>query len=217
MITAFLNLKGGCGKSTSAVHLCRFLIERGVDVGLVDADGQATSSTWIGNLEEGIPRPTVYRLTDPDPILDELPVISDNHEAVVVDGAGGLAEVQRAVLLLADRVFIPIQPSIPDVSASFEAIKAIRRARHIRNGSPKAFTFLTRVVPNTLLLKEAREILRENDDVPLLETEIPQRQAAADAMGQGLTLFDLKGNRSASEVARLYRQLFREVDENGRA
>lgn len=211
MITAFLNLKGGCGKSTSAVHLCRYLLSKEKTVALVDADVQATSSKWIANLGEGISKPNIFRLTEPDPILDDLPAISTQHDEVVVDGAGGLAELQRAVLLLADVVIIPVQPSIPDVFASHEAIKAVRRARQIRNGAPKAFTVLTRVVPKTLLLNEAREILNSYLDVPLVKNEIPQRQVAADAMGQGKTLFDLKGNRAATEVARQYLELFKEI------
>lgn len=211
MITAFLNLKGGCGKSTSAVHLCRYLLDKGKKVALVDADGQATSLSWVANLDAGIKKPTVFRLIEPDPIVDELPAIAQGHDEVVVDGAGGLAEVQRAILLLADIVLIPVQPSAPDVFASAEAIKAVRRARQIRNGVPKAFTFLTRVVPKTLLLNEARETLGEYPDVPLLKTEIHQRQAVADVMGQGMTLFDVKGNRSGTQVARQYRELFEEV------
>lgn len=211
MITAFLNLKGGCGKSTSAVHLCRYLLDQGKKVALVDADGQATSLAWVANLGEKIQKPVVFRLIEPDPIVDELPVIAQGHDEVVVDGAGGLAEVQRAILLLADVVLIPVQPSTPDVFASAEAIKAVRRARQIRNGAPKAFTFLTRVVPKTLLLNEARETLGEYADVPLLKTEIHQRQVVADVMGQGTTLFDLKGNRAATELSRQYRELFEEI------
>ena len=210
MITAFINLKGGCGKSTSAVHLCRYLLEKNQTVALVDTDSQATSSSWISNLDEGIPRPKIYRLTEPDPLLDEVPSIATEFEEVVIDGAGGLAEVQRTTLLLADLVFIPIQPSVPDIAASHEAIKAVKRARKIREGKPDAYTFLTRVVPKTLLLGEAKEVLSVYEDVPLLSSEIPQRQVVADCMGQGKTLFDLK-TRSASEVANFYRQLFEEV------
>ena len=210
MITAFVNLKGGSTKSSSAVHLCRYLLAKDKTVALVDADSQATSSTWISNLEKDIPRPQVYRLTEPDPLLDELPAIANKFDHVVIDGAGGLAEVQRTILLLADLVFIPIQPSAPDISASHQAIKAVSRARVIRNGKPEAYTFLSRVVPNTLLLAEAREILSGYQEVPLLKAEIPQRQVAADVMGQGATLFDLK-TRSAKEVANYYRQLFEEA------
>lgn len=210
MIIAFINLKGGSTKSSSAVHLCRYLLDKERTVALVDADSQGTSSTWIGNLDEGIPRPKLYRLTEPDPLLDEIPEIANDFDSVVIDGAGGLAEVQRTILLLADLVFIPIQPSAPDISASHQAIKAVTRARQIRGGLPQAYTFLSRVVPKTLLLAEAREVLSANTSVPLLKAEIPQRQVAADVMGQGSTLFDLK-TRSAKDVAHFYRQLFDEA------
>ncbi len=211
MITAFINLKGGCGKSTSAVHLCRYLIDKGQDVALVDADSQSTSSTWTINLEEDLPRPKVFRLTDPDPLLDEVPVLAETFDTVVIDGAGGLAEVQRAILLLADLVLIPIQPSAPDLAASQEAIAAVRRVRRLRQGQPQAHTFLTRTVSNTLLLNEAREALAAYGDIPLLKAEIPQRQVGADVMGQHSTLFDLKG-KAAFELADCYRQLFQEVN-----
>lgn len=211
MIVAFINLKGGCGKSTSAVHLCRYLIERNQKVALIDSDSQATSSTWLANLDPHIPHPPIRRLTEPDPILDEVPSMAESFDTVVIDGAGGLAEVQRAVLLLADLVLIQVQPSAPDIAASQEAIAAVRRVRRIRQGQPEAFTFLTRTVANTLLLKEAKEVLASYTDIPPLTTEIPQRQVAADVMGQNSTLFDLKG-KAAWELAECYRRLFQEVN-----
>ena len=210
MIIAFINMKGGCAKSTSAVHLSRYLLANNMTTALVDADAQGTSSTWINNLDDDIPRPDLYRLTEPDPLLDKVPANAETNDFVVIDGAGGLAEVQRTILLLSDLVLVPVQPSAPDITASHEAIKSIKRARQIRNGCPEAYTFLTRVVPNTLLAEEAREVLSAYKDVPLLKTEILQRQSVADVMGQGSTLFDLK-TRSAKEVAFLYKQLFEEI------
>lgn len=210
-VIAFVNLKGGCCKSTSAVHCCRTLLDKGGRVSLLDTDVQATSSKWVSRLREGIPRPDICRLMEPDPILDQLPVLAGKYDFVVVDGAGGLAEVQRAILLLADLVLIPLQATMPDLTASYEAIKAVGRARQIRKGEPTAFAFLTKVFPRTVLLRETREALSEQKDVPLLNAEIPHRQIAADAMGQGMTLFDIKGNRGATEVARRYQALFEEA------
>ena len=210
-VIAFVNLKGGCCKSTSAVHCCRDLLGKGFSVSLLDTDVQATSSKWINSLKKGIPRPEICRLIEPDSILDRLPELAGQYDFVVVDGAGGLAEVQRAILLLADVVMIPLQATMPDLSASYEAIKAVGRARQIRKGAPVAFTFLTKVFPRTVLLRETREALAEQQDIPLLAAEIPHRQIAADAMGQGITLFDIKGNRGATEVARQYKSLFEEA------
>lgn len=214
MIISFNNLKGGCGKSTSSVHLCRYLLSKGHLVALVDSDAQMTSSHWLERLEEGIPRPSIHRLTDPDEILDQLPMIRQNFEFVVVDGAGGLAEVQRATLLVADIVMIPLQASFLDVDASEEMIKAVRRVRTIRNGAPQAYTFLTRTVANTLLLKDSQDFLRTFEDVPSLKTVIPQRQVAADVMGQGKTLFEDE-SRPAKELVKAYTNLFKEINING--
>ena len=202
MIAAFINLKGGCGKSVSAVHLCRYLCGQQKQVALIDADAQKTSSTWIENLDEGIPRPEFYRIADPDPLLDGLPAIAEEHDETVVDGAGGLAEVQRTILLLAELVFIPVQPNFADITASHEAIQAVRRARKVRGGAPNAYT---------VLMREAEEVLSQYQDVPLLQTQIPQRQAVADSMGQGKTLFDSRGVRGATDVAHRYRRLFKEA------
>lgn len=210
-IIALLNLKGGVGKSTTAVHLCRHLLEQDLKIALVDADAQGTSSKWINHLAEGIPRPALYRITEPDPLLDTIPEIADQFDHIIIDGAGGLAEVQRTILLLCDLVLIPIQPSFPDIDASDEAIAAVRRVRKLRHSQPQAYTFLSRTVANTVLLKEATEALSRYEDVPLLKTQIPQRQIAADLMGQGTTLFDVKSKNSI-ELAACYRQLFEEVE-----
>jgi chromosome partitioning protein len=211
MIIAFLNLKGGCGKSTSAVHLCRYLLDKQRTVALVDSDAQGTSSIWMNSLEERIPRPSIYRITEPDPLLDGIPVMGENFDSVVIDGAGGLAEMQRVVLLVADLVFIPIQPSAPDLLASSEMFASVRRVRRVRNGAPLAYSFLNRTVPNTLLNREARTALNIYQDVPLLQSEIPQRQIIADLMGQNSTLWDLKG-KVARQLEKCYRQLFEEVN-----
>ncbi|GFE72205.1 ParA family protein [Chroococcus sp. FPU101] len=72
-IIALINLKGGVSKSTTAVYLCRHLLGQNLKVALVDADAQTTSSQWIDNLSENIPLKKVYRITEPDPLLDMLP------------------------------------------------------------------------------------------------------------------------------------------------
>jgi chromosome partitioning protein len=209
-IIALINLKGGVGKSTTAVHLCRYLLSEPRRVALVDADAQATSSQWIDSLTQDIPRPSVYRITKPDPLLDTIPSLTENFDYIIIDGAGGLAEVQRAILLLADLVLIPIQPSFPDISASHEAIEAVRRVRKVRGKPLDAYTFLTRVTPKTVLFKEAQQVLQNYKDVPLLKTSILQKQVGADVMGQNMTLFELR-SRPAVELVSSYRQLFQEV------
>ncbi|MEI7836274.1 MAG: AAA family ATPase, partial [Planctomycetota bacterium] len=49
---AVINEKGGTAKTTTAVNLSAALAERGSRVLLVDLDGQAASSRWLGVEED---------------------------------------------------------------------------------------------------------------------------------------------------------------------
>ena len=61
-IVAVANLKGGSGKSTTAVNLAAVLADRGARVLVVDLDGaQATASRWLGAEGEGDELLDVYR------------------------------------------------------------------------------------------------------------------------------------------------------------
>ena len=60
---SFSNLKGGVGKSSTAVHFVYWLSEINKKSAiLVDADGQSSSSNWIELLELDIP---AFKITDP--------------------------------------------------------------------------------------------------------------------------------------------------------
>ncbi|MGL5081387.1 MAG: hypothetical protein ACRC8A_07855 [Microcoleaceae cyanobacterium] len=215
MIVSFINLKGGCAKSTSAVHLSRWLLsaEQGSEraVALIDTDPLVTSSSWIEHLEEDIAQPKVFQMTDPQVLLQELPRLVGEFNTIVIDSVSGSIEIQQAILQAVDLGLIPLQPSILDISATHQTLQAVRHARQVRRNPLKAFTFLVRVTPKSILLEEAQEILQSYQDIPLLSTTIPQRQVVADAMGQNKTLFDYKGDRNATAMSRCYEKLFKEA------
>ncbi|MGF1493620.1 MAG: AAA family ATPase [Microcoleaceae cyanobacterium] len=212
MIVSFVNLKGGCGKSTSSVHLSRWLLNYHGSVALVDTDYLAASSMWVEHLEQQIAQPTVFQMHDPSALVSELPKISQGFTTIVVDGASQSGEIQAAILQISDLVLIPLQPSILDISTTHQTINAVRLAQNNREQPLRAFTFLMRVTSKSVLVEEAREFLRSYEDVPLLETELPQRQVVADAMAQNKTLFDYQGDRNAKTVSRCYEKLFQEVN-----
>jgi len=55
-IIAFVNQKGGVGKSTGAVHAADRFARKGKKVILVDADAQQSSSQWVAELNEAHPK-----------------------------------------------------------------------------------------------------------------------------------------------------------------
>ena len=97
------NVKGGVGKTTTAVYVAACAVERGlVPVLLVDADRQASSAEWLDarpiegvELEEAPSERTVARAMERD------------HRLAVVDTPPGDERITRAAVERADAVVIP--------------------------------------------------------------------------------------------------------------
>jgi chromosome partitioning protein len=205
-VIAFVNQKGGCAKSTTAVHFAQWLIRqkrRGI---LVDADAQGSSSIWLSSLETEIPCEVAQTSKA---LLDRLPKLINQYDYVVVDGPAGLSEATQAILAKANVAIIPCQPSGVDVRSAKDAIQLIQQAQAKRGGSPKAAVFLSRAVKGTRLKDEALESLSKIG-IPMLKTVIHQRQAVADTFGQEATVWDLLG-AAAAEAAIEFEDLFEEI------
>lgn len=205
MIYALTNSKGGVGKSTLAVHLAIWLKEHGASVALVDSDVQQSSSVW---LHEADPNLKLFRLQTPDDILDQIPLIQSEFDHLVVDGPGGLSEVTRTILLLADVTFLPCGPSVLDLRAAHDAIRVVRQVQHIRNGMPRAV-----LVPNKLQVQYRLSVefldAAKSLDIPT-SSGLRLRQPYADAAGQGTVVWRMT-TRSAQEAGTEIQTLFKEL------
>lgn len=207
-VIALINQKGGCGKSTTAVHFTYWLAtKKKKDVLLVDADAQQSSSQWFESMESPIP----YKvLQTPDDLLERIPELAEQSDPLIVDGPASLAEATRAILLRADLAVVPVQPTGVDLRSASDAVRLIKQAQSVRGGSPAAAVFLSRAVKGTKLKDEAIALLSKTPEVTLLKTVIHQKQAIADTSGQSATVWDLP-SRPAKESAREYEQLFKEI------
>lgn len=208
VIIALINQKGGCGKSTTAVHFTYWLaIKKKKKVLLVDADAQQSSSQWLSGMELPIPYKVVQT---PDDLLEQIPELALGCDSLVVDGPASLAEATRAILFRADLAIVPVQPTGVDLRSASDAVRLIKQAQSVRGGSPTAAVFLSRAVKGTKLKDEALALLSKTPEVTVLKTVLHQKQAIADTSGQSATVWDLP-SRPASESAREYERLFKEI------
>ncbi len=208
-VVAFVNSKGGVGKSTLASSLVGWLRENGRSVILADCDTQCSSSEWV---REAAPEVKVVRLSNSDEVLDELPQLTSEAEFVIADGPGSQTETSRALLLCADMAVIPCKASMMEARALSKNTSFVRQAQAIRKGPPTAIAVLSMVGRDYRLTKDMREAALSLN-LSLAETPIILRQAIADAPGQAKFCSNMgfSARDAARDLDALFRELFPEV------
>ena len=209
---AFVNLKGGVGKSTFAGHMTWWLHQGGKNVALVDTDLQRSSSIWLQRANTGIP---VFAFQDAKQFIKEVALLREKFEVLVVDGPGGIEEFTLRILLMADLALVLCLPSAFDLRASDSAIQVIKQAQIVREtGKPVALFLANRVQARTRLSTELLTTAQQIG-IPMVKTAIHMRQVYADAPGQDTTVFSM-GTRGKEAVEEL-NHVFQEVMEYGSA
>jgi chromosome partitioning protein len=205
MILALANSKGGVGKSTIAVHLAAWMLEKGRNLLFVDSDVQGSSSAW---LREAAPDLKTIRLLTKEDILDQLPKLSVEYDYVVADGPAGLSEVTRSILCLADMAIFPCGPSALDLRAVIDALEVNKKIQAVRNGLPKEIIIPNKLQTQYRLSKELVQTLKDLG-MPIGEG-LRLRQAYADAAGQGTVVWRMNtasAREATAELQFLFQQL----------
>jgi chromosome partitioning protein len=205
MIIALANSKGGVGKTSISVHLAAWLAEQGHSVILADCDAQQSSSEWLA---EVAPEIRTVRLSDPTAILDTLPQLAQEADYVIADGPGSNAETSRALLLRADRAFVPCKASMLEVRALDQATNVLRQSQDIRQGLPDAVIVLSMVGKKYRLTQDMKDAAAALG-LPMARTALTLKQIYADAPGQGTVVWRLgsRGRQAAHEIHTLFREL----------
>jgi chromosome partitioning protein len=205
MIIALVNTKGGVGKSTIAVHLAVALFDVGRTVALVDADTQRSSSEWLQEVEQGI---AVRTANTPEQCLAVVQELRAEYEFVIGDGPGGLDEVSRALLLLADVALFPITPSILDLRSVTQATGILRFAQGINGGRPEGRLVLNKLRRRGKTSNELR-VAAPSLGVAVASAVIHELEVYRDAAQQGTVAARLgaRGALAAAEIAALAEEL----------
>lgn len=203
-IVCFSNLKGGVGKSSTAVHFAywlRFVKKKRVVA--VDADAERSTAKWLQALDEDF---SVDVIPDPDELAERLPQLGKDYQFVVVDNAANSSEATRMTVLNSDAVIIPITPTGLDMATATSAVRLVKQMQ--RDGKPKVGLFLNRAIKNTKLLTDAKDLLSEIEDIAVLKSIVYQRQPIADAYLPKAVVWTIPRTQDARND---YEKLFAEV------
>ena len=181
------NPKGGVGKTTLSTNLAGYLASRGRAVMLGDVDRQQSSRTWLGLRATGLPRISAWEVAQGDVVR---PPKGTTH--IVLDTPAGLhGKRLDEVMKLADKVLIPLQPSIFDIHATHQFIDEL--LAHRRSSKVQTAVVGMRTREGTISTDQLRTFLK-GVDVPLLGF-LRDTQNYIHLAAHGLTLWDVASMR----------------------
>ena len=180
-----VNPKGGCGKTTLATNLAAGLASGGGRVLLWDLDRQQSSMTWLAMRPAHAPR--IMRLDR----REQAETGDDtDHAWLVVDSPAGIhGKGLSHALKVADRVLVPIQPSVFDMAATADFLQTLSEEKAIRKGRAFLGVVGMRVDPRTRAAATLEAFLHQFE-LPILAF-LRDSQVYPNAAFNGLSIFDL--------------------------
>ncbi len=187
MISTLLvaNPKGGSGKTTLATNIASHLANRNERVVLWDLDRQRSALRWLDLRPEELPRIIPFGSREEEKLA--------GVNWLILDSPAGLhGKSLTRLLKLANKVLVPVQPSLFDLDATRDFMRTLSEAKAVRKQNTFVGMVGMRVDPRTRASSHLEAFLGEFD-LPVL-TCLRNTQVYVNAAFEGSSIFDLPAN-----------------------
>jgi len=192
-VVVVANQKGGVGKSTLATNIAGYFASQRHAVMLGDADKQQSSLLWLGQRP-----PAARHISTWDVNGDMIVKPPKGSTHVVLDTPAGLHGWRfNDLMKIADKVIVPLQPSVFDIFATRTFLDQLMQSKHY--DKLKIALVGTRVDARTIAADKLQEFV-DTLGLPVL-AYLRETQNYIHLAAQGLTLFDVAPNRVEKDLA----------------
>lgn len=182
-VVVVANPKGGVGKSTLSTNIAGYFASRGHAVMLGDADRQQSSRLWLSLRP---PAARAIRTWDVGPDFIAKPPKGTTH--VVLDTPAGLNGWRfNDVMKLADKIIVPLQPSVFDIFATRAFLDELAGNQHALKAQ---IGIVGMRVDGRTLAADQLQTFVNSLDLPVLGS-LRDTQNYLHLAARGLTVFDV--------------------------
>lgn len=199
MVIGVIQVKGGAGRSTVSTNLAGELSKQGKTV-LIDCDmPQGTSASWFAVRQQAGKAGNLIAdtATNHRELVAKVEQYQD-ADFIVLDGPPRIAELTRAILVLADLCLIPVGASAAEIWATSDLLTLIEEAKKVK--SVNAQMIWTRYRPHTRLAQDLSEMATKELGLEALGVKLGMRVAYMEALGEGLTVAELSEPSARAEA-----------------
>lgn len=203
-----IQVKGGAGRSTVSTNLAGELSKLGKTV-LIDCDmPQGTAASWFSVRQQTeTKQDQLFRenlradtATNHRELVAKVEQYQD-ADFIVLDGPPRIAELTRAILVLADLCLVPVGASTAEIWATSDLLALIEEAKKVK--PINARMVWTRYRAHTRLAQELSEMATKELGLTALSTTLGMRVAYMEALGSGLTVAELSEPSAKAEAKSL--------------
>ena len=183
------NPKGGVGKSTLSTNLAGLYASRGEWVALADLDRQQSSRSWLELRPQTLPAIEFWATNS-----DRLAKPPKGLEHAIIDTPAGIhGKLLDVALELADKVIVPLQPSLFDILATQEFLERLAHEKAIKKGRIEIAIVGMRVDARTRSAEQLQRFV-EGLNLPVLGF-LRDTQNYVQLAAHGLTVWDVARSR----------------------
>lgn len=185
------NPKGGSGKTTLSTNIAGYLAASGKHVAMLDLDRQKSANLWLAQRDSNLP--IIW------PTQGEREKIG-RADILVIDSPAGLhgKNLEHAVKLV-QKIIVPIAPSLFDIQASHDFLRALSAEKTLRKGKVKVGVVGMRMAPRTRAAVTLEQFLAQLD-LPVL-AYLREAQVYVNAAFEGKSIFDMPPHLAEHDLA----------------